>query len=567
MIRPPMPESLSVVAYIGTKTDIDLRVVGRIQEPLKVLIRKKPRSGTLSEPVRLNRNTFRVVYSTPADGIEGVDFFSYAAQSVDSPVSYSAQVQISIRQRPAQLEFPSSLDFGTVPVGDTREMHVFVHNSGGKTVQLRPTLNSPWVLVDAVPISISGGETKNIRLAFSPVSSGVFAAKFTIDGDSKGAISLRGASENALQWPAEAILFTSKKRDNPEASVLFTNPTDTPRNLVFQWPDFLQAPSHITIDPESSIEIPIRLKAIPSFSWEGSVPFSSGNFEGSLAIAVEAAPPRVELDPSTIRDLGELPFGTSANATLLLRNSGGRAVRLTIDVPKGIKVIPSPAGLLLEPGNALTFQALVSPPKVGTFDFRLPVHSDSEPLGAFGIRVSARAAQPVERLLTISPTPDVAKKPDSPVVDIPPIQECFLVEATEHSVIISWKLTSPDTKSFLIERREIKPEGDGRVKAVWKQWEGADVQISGDSVTAHFRKLPPGTFWNIRITGIDSNGLAGQLPKGHFRIETKPKSPLFPTWVWAIAALGAAVALFWFLKNKITFVKDDLDARIANLER
>jgi hypothetical protein len=446
-------------------------------------------------------------------------------------------------------------------------MHVFVHNSGGKTVQLRPTLNSPWVLVDAVPISISGGETKNIRLAFSPVSSGVFAAKFTIDGDSKGAISLRGASENALQWPAEAILFTSKKRDNPEASVLFTNPTDTPRNLVFQWPDFLQAPSHITIDPESSIEIPIRLKAIPSFSWEGSVPFSSGNFEGSLAIAVEAAPPRVELDPSTIRDLGELPFGTSANATLLLRNSGGRAVRLTIDVPKGIKVIPSPAGLLLEPGNALTFQALVSPPKVGTFDFRLPVHSDSEPLGAFGIRVSARAAQPVERLLTISPTPDVAKKPDSPVVDIPPIQECFLVEATEHSVIISWKLTSPDTKSFLIERREIKPEGDGRVKAVWKQWEGADVQISGDSVTAHFRKLPPGTFWNIRITGIDSNGLAGQPPKGHFRIETKPMSPLFPTWVWAIAALGAAVALFSFLKNKITFVKDDLDARIANLER
>ena len=567
MIRPPMPESLGVVAYIGTKTEIDLRVVGRIQEPLKVLIRKKPRSGTLSEPVRLNRNTFRVVYSTPADGIEGVDFFSYAAQSVDSPVSYSAQVQISIRQRPAQLEFPSSLDFGIVPVGDTRDMQLVVHNSGGETVHLRPPLNRPWALVDPLPISISGGETKKIRIAFSPVSSGVFADKFTIDGDSNRAISLRGASENPLQWPTEAILFTSKKRDNPEASVLFTNPTDTPRNLVFQWPDFLQAPSHITIDPESSIDIPIRLKAIPSFSWEGSVPFSCGNLEGSLAVVVEAAPPRVELEPSTLQNLGEFPFGTAANSTLLLRNSGGRAVRLTMDVPKGIKVTPSPTGLLLEPGNALTFQALVSPPKEGTFDFLLPVHSDSEPLGAFCIRVSARAAQPVERLLTISPTPDVAKKPDSPVADIPPIQECFLVEATEHSVTISWKLTSPDTKSFLIERREIKPEGDGRVKAVWKQWEGADVQISGDSVTAHFRKLPPGTFWNIRITGIDSNGLAGQPPKGHFRIETKPMSPLFPTWVWASLVLVATVAVAWFFKNKITFVKDDLDARIAHLEK
>jgi hypothetical protein len=238
-----------------------------------------------------------------------------------------------------------------------------------------------------------------------------------------------------------------------------------------------------------------------------------------------------------------------------------------MDVPKGIKVTPSPTGLLLEPGNALTFQALVSPPKEGTFDFLLPVHSDSEPLGAFGIRVSARAAQPVERLLTIPVTPTVPKEPDSPLADIPPIQECFLVEATEHSVTISWKLTSPETKDFLIERREIKQEGDGHVKTEWKKWEGVAIQMSGDSATALFRKLPPGTFWNIRITGFDSNGLAGQPPKGFFRIETQPKGPLFQTWVWAIAALAAAVALFWFLKNKITFVKDDLDVRIANLEK
>ena len=542
MIRPPMPESLAVVAYIGTKTEIDLRVAGRIQEPLKILIRKKPRSGTLSEPVRINQNTFRVVYSEAQGAFEGTDSFAYAAQSVDSPVSYSAQVQISIRQRPAQLEFPSLLDFGTVPVGDTREMQVAVHNSGGKTVLFKPTLNQPWSLVDPAPISISGGETKKIRIAFSPVSSGVFADKCTIDTDSKGAISLRGASENPLQWPAEAILFASKKRDNPEASVLFTNPTDAPRNLVFQWPDFLQAPSHITIDAGSSMEIPIRLKAIPAFSWDGSVPLSSGKFEGSLAVVVEAAPPRIELDHSTPQDLGELPFGTSANTTLVLRNSGGRAVRLTIDVPKGIKVTPSPVGLLLEPGNDLTFEAVVTPPKVGTFDFRLPVHFDSESPGAFAIRVSARAAQPVEKLLTISAAPDVPKQPDSPLADILPVDECTLVESTPHSSTISWKLTSPNTKSFLIERRDIKLEEDGQVITVWKRWEGVDVQISGDSATAHFRKLPPGTFWNIRLTGIDSQGHLGQQSKRSFRIETRPLNLwTIPFWIWMPGTLALLI--------------------------
>ena len=568
MVRPPMPESLDVVAYIGTKIEIDLHVAGRIQEPLTILIRKEPRIGTLSKPVRrINQNTFRVVYSTPADGFEGADFFTYAAQSVDSPVSYSAQVQISIKQRPAQLEFPRLLDFGDVPVGDTREMQVVVSNSGGKPVHFSPSLNQPWALVDAVPISISGGETKKIRIAFSPVTSGVFADKLTINSDSKEAISLRGASENPLQLPSEAILFTSKKRDNPEASVLFTNPTDTPRHLVFQWPKFLQAPSHITIDPRSSMEIPIRLKAIPSFSWDGSVPFSSGNFEGSLAIIVEAAPPRIELEPSTIQDLGELPFGTSANATLLLRNSGGRAVRLTMDVPKGIKVIPSPSGLLLEPGKTMTFDAVVTPPKAGTFDFLLPVHSDSEPLGAFGIQVSARAAQPVERLLTISPISDAPKKPDALLADIPPVDECALVESKPHSITISWKLTSPDTKGFLIERREIKSGADGQIKTEWKPWEGADVQISGDTATAHFRKLPPGTFWNIRITGIDSKGQLGHQSNGFFRIETRPVGSFLPVWAWIVVALVGAGSAFWFLKNKVTFVRDDLDARISNLEK
>ena len=37
MIRPPMPESLAVVAYIGTKTEIDLRKNGTGKSIWKIL--------------------------------------------------------------------------------------------------------------------------------------------------------------------------------------------------------------------------------------------------------------------------------------------------------------------------------------------------------------------------------------------------------------------------------------------------------------------------------------------------------------------------------------------------
>jgi hypothetical protein len=142
-----------------------------------------------------------------------------------------------------------------------------------------------------------------------------------------------------------------------------------------------------------------------------------------------------------------------------------------------------------------------------------------------------------------------------------------LVESKPHSITISWKLTSTDTERFLIERREIKSGADGQVKTEWKPWVGADVQISGDTATAHFRKLPPGTFWNIRITGIDSKGQLGHQSNGFFRIETRPVGSFLPVWAWIVVALVGAGSAFWFLKNKVTFVRDDLDARISNLEK
>jgi len=564
--RPPSPQPVAASAYVGERTPINLPLRGRIEDPVTIIIRKKPQFGLISEPERVNRKTWRVWYSVPPDSGENLDSFSYAAQSVDSPVSVAAQVQVSNIKRPAQVVFSDSLDFGSVPVGDTSVQEIDIQNSGGKTAVISPVLNPPWKFVDAIPIQIKAGETKKIRVAFSPDSSGEFAGKLALETETKRAMKLNGSSQNPLQWPSKPLLFASDQREALQ-SISFKNLTDRIREVVFEWPDFLEAPSHVTIDPDSILEIPVKLKAAPSLSWEGPVSFSCGNFKGSLVVVIQNAPASITLEPSSVLDLGEFPLGSSANCKLRLTNSGGRPARLTIDVPNWIKVNPSPASVLINPGESAAFDATVTPQKVGTFDFSLPVQSDSETLGTFRVRATARSAQPVEKLLAI-PVPElVSPAPSTPVADIPPVDECALVESTPHSVTISWKLTSPDTKSFLIERREIKPEADGQIKTVWKRWEAADVQISGDSATAHFRKLPPGTFWNIRITGFDSNGLIGQPPKGHFRIETKPAGPLFPTWVWATFVLAAAAAVFWFFKTKITLVKDDLDVRIANLEK
>ena len=552
--------------YVGQRTLINLPLRGRIEEPVTILIRKKPSFGMLTEPERVNRQTWRVWYSTPSGSGENLDSFSYAAKSVDSPVSVAAQVQVSIMKRSAQLVFSDSLDFGSVPVGDTLVKEIDIQNSGGKTAVISPVLHSPWRLVDATPIQIKAGETKKIRVAFSPDSSGEFAGKLALETDTKRAIKLNGSSQNPLQWPSKPVLFTSVQR-NTTQSVLFKNPTDRVREVVFNWPDFLVAPTHVAIEPNSEMGIPLKLKAPPAFSWEGPVSFTCGDFKGSLAVAIETAPASITLEPATVLDLGEFPLGSSAKGALKLTNSGGRPARLTIDLPNGIKLNPSPASVLVEPGTTTAFEVIATPSKAGSFDFSLPVRSDSQTFGAFCIKTSVRAAQPVEKLLAIPAHRPVFPEQSTPVADIPPVEECALIESTPHNITISWKLTSPDTKGFLIERREIKQQADGQVRTVWRPWEGADIQISGDTAIARFRKLPPGTFWNIRITGIDSKGQLGQQPNRSFRMETSVAGSLLPLWFWILVALAGTGSVIWLLKNKVTLVRGDLDARISNLEK
>ena len=530
--RPPSPQPIVASVYVAERTAINLSLRGRIEEPVTILIRKKPRFGILTEPERVNRQTWRVWYSPLPGSDEIIDSFSYAAKSVDSPVSVAAQVQVSIMKRPAELVFSDSLDFGSIPVGDTLVKEIDIQNSGGKTAVINPALRAPWKLVDAIPIQIKACDTKKIRVAFSPDSLGAFAEKLALETETKRAIKLNGASKNPIQWPSKPLLFASDQREALQ-SVSFKNLTDRIREVGFEWPDFLEAPSRVSIEPQSDIEIPVKLKAAPSLSWDGPVSFSCGNFKGSLTVVIQNAPASITLEPSSVLDLGEFPLGSSANCTLWLTNSGGRPARLTIDVPNWIKVNPSSLAVLLKPGESAAFEATATPQKVGTFDFSLPVQSDSETLGTFRVRAMTRSAQPVEKLLAIPVAEPVSPAPSTPVADIPSVKEFFLLDSTPHSITLSWKVLD-GANGFVLESRRIVPMESGSFSEEWIEWKrNISFLVKDGLATATLKKLPSDTFWMIRVSGIDTKGIKGPPSRIH-RIETTQETFYrIPFFIWA----------------------------------
>ena len=562
-VVPPTALAARVQVFIDQPTTITLRVRGRVAEPVEFLIRKKPRQGTLGAIRPTGPNTAEVVYTPGADARPEEDFFTFAAQSVDSPVSASARVDIDLIHRPARLDHPRKLEFGSLPLGDLGLQDLWISNSGGRPFPLELRVNPPWRIAGPVPRSLQPGAEISIPIAFEPLDAGDFSERLTLDADGGPLVLLVGTGARPLSWPARGLEIPSTARESEPLAIPFTNETNTPRTLLFEWPDNVLAPRSIEIPPGGTVqvEIGVRPEAPPTFAYRGSVSFHCGRFSSSFPLFVQPAPARLEMDPGETLDLGEVALGENAAGQFSITNTGGLPAGLRFKTPKELSIRPDPASVLLAPGASASFEVSVCPPSPGDFSHLFEVISGDIPIGRLNVVSRARAAQPVAKLLNIPPAPEAAP----PLEPSAPLVQLYLREATPQSLAIEWPVVD-DMRDFFIERAVIQPGGTRS----WEPWHPVDIHIEGQLATARFRKLPADSFWHIRLRSHNNAGVLNPPPPGFFRVSTLPLEALVPFWIWfpaLLALLAGAAGLI--LKNRVRVVsgEESLDTRIAKLEK
>ena len=139
------------------------------------------------------------------------------------------------------------------------------------------------------------------------------------------------------------------------------------------------------------------------------------------------------------------------------------------------------------------------------------------------------------------------------MADIPPVDECALVESTPHSIIISWKV--PDgADGFVLEFRRIVPMESGSFSEEWIEWKrNISFLVKDGLATATLKKLPSDTFWMIRVSGIDSKGIKGPPSRIH-RIETTQETFYkIPFFIWAPVSVILVLGLGRFAFMKLWF--------------
>ena len=277
---PPTPTPERVEVFVGESKTITLKASGRIEEPIKFFIRKKPSKGTLGAIQPVDSKSAEVDYTSDPSSKAGEDFFTYAAQSIDSPVSAAARMEIDLRLRPAVLVYPRLLDFGTVSLGDSKQIDLVISNAGGKAAALDMSINSPWRFAEPPSNGVAGGGEVLIALVFEPRSPGDYSERLAITRDGSEVVTLRGSGMDAFSWPSQGLLISSEMRAGAQAMIPFTNRTGADRIVEFEWPGNIIAPRALRIPAGETMQVPVALDAStpPSFSTRSTVPFRSGNF-------------------------------------------------------------------------------------------------------------------------------------------------------------------------------------------------------------------------------------------------------------------------------------------------
>ena len=125
------------------------------------------------------------------DGIYTAQWTPSAAGTYTLTFPGNDQVTVNVAN-PTISVTPSSLNFGSVYVGNTPELSFVVKNNGGGVLAGTATANAPFSIVAGGSYNLSAGQSQNVTVRFTPTSASNFASNVTFTGGGDTSLPVTG---------------------------------------------------------------------------------------------------------------------------------------------------------------------------------------------------------------------------------------------------------------------------------------------------------------------------------------------------------------------------------------
>lgn len=354
LIPPPQGKTEGIAeVQRGGRVTIHLIGIDRNLRRLEFAIDRPPRSGRLGAisvvPGSSDRAT--VVYTHGDDDDSTEDSFDFTVRAASGGPAGRATVKIRITDQPATLLAPAQIDFGEVVIGETAQRKCEISNLGGSLLEGDLEAPEPFSVQGPGEFLLKRGARRNFTINFSPTNPGPYTFRVQPSPHDPAVIELKGEALPPFTVRADAELFTVHPDDTRSATLKVSNNSSKALSVAVKLPPDIPitAPGNLQIPGGETRTVELRIppehkKFLPKFP----VQLVSSGYNVACEFSAPAIPPR--LIAPTEPDFGEIQPGRTAEAKLVVQNTGGIQADFEVQMDESLSLLDAPPAISLAPG-------------------------------------------------------------------------------------------------------------------------------------------------------------------------------------------------------------------------
>lgn len=580
---PPSPSvgrDIHVRVDRGASVELLLKGVAMPGETVQFAVAKDPAHGSLSGPRRLAKDAVAYTYTHDNSKNSELDKAVFRLKTGPGNAWGRITAEIDVQEPASKLALDTELlDFGPVPIGETRVRNLRVQNQGGGVLRGSLRLGSPWSVEGPAEFATAEGEDQVFRIAFSPSAPDEHRGRLSIDaGPDSTFVSLRGEGTYRFDVPGRIVLNSTPAGSFVDVPV--ANLAERALELEIEARPPLVCTSALRIPPGGHATLKVGLEN--KHYTEKFAEFLILDGKAVRSVRVDLPPPPALLqwtsrgDPV---DLGEFPLRHTARSGFELQNRGATSAEVELRDGSGGLFLDAdqPRSFQLQPGESAEVRTVWRlPEEPGEFFSEIvAAHGGLEHplrLRAWVLAPPPPQEGPADRNATVSPTPEpdrvlnAAEREELQRRTPRDIAYRLIPGANSAGAIVSWKFSGSEPVEFRLERKVVQRARAGLEQSLQERlqvpdelpapqtlvkWISATDESRPVSQTeaGHWegvaRGLEPG-FHELRIaTRAPPDGR--RIDYSSFMVEVDPLPPN-PLWKWIAAALGILCMLYLLRK-------------------
>ena len=369
----PSPEPRDrMFAYVtGLSVDVELEVATSYLGPVKFTIRDQPQHGTLSA-IRAHpsgASNKAVVTYTNVDTEQLVDRFTFQGKIGEVSTSAPGTISLMGKKSSPRVEVLEMAKFKRLQPGENDAGQVVLINSGTAPFSAEVAWPAPFIGPPRIELAVN--EKQTFMLMIRPEVPGAYRVDQELQAGvpSSRVIAYVECVQAFVVTPGVLNLQFDAAKGNRSGMVKVSNGSPAPLKLRVEFPNRLQAPNEIVLEPKQSQDLSIALDAADVAMFRGELWVVQEPHREKVIVYAEPEPAQIRLaTPANGRlDFGKVEKGKKGEAMISVANDGGQPAVLKFVQAPPFVLAGSEASAVVPAGQSITVGLAFAPDQPGSY--------------------------------------------------------------------------------------------------------------------------------------------------------------------------------------------------------